>query len=56
LSDVARRTARSPEQLADLGARGPLAADADMRVLDALLRSGMVPVVASIGVDRADGS
>ena len=52
LSDVAppHRTVAGP--LADLGRVGLPAGDADMRVLEALLRARMVPVVASIGVDR----
>ena len=52
LSDVAPPHRTVAGQLADLGRVGLPAANADMRVLDALLRSGMVPVVASIGVDR----
>jgi len=52
LSEVAPHRTVAGE-LADLGRVGLPAADADMRVLEALLRSGMVPVVASIGVDRA---
>jgi acetylglutamate kinase len=39
-------------RLVDLGRVGVPAADADMRLIEALMRSGFVPVIASIGVAR----
>jgi acetylglutamate kinase len=39
-------------QTVDLGRVGLPASEADVRVLEALLRDRLVPVVASIGVDR----
>ena len=52
LSDVAPPHRTVSGQTVDLGRVGLPAPDADMQVLEALIARGMVPVVASIGVDR----
>jgi acetylglutamate kinase len=52
LSQVAPPHVTVAGQTVDLGRVGLPAGDADVRVLEALLRDRLVPVVASIGVDR----
>jgi acetylglutamate kinase len=52
LSQVAPPHLTVAGQTVDLGRVGLPAADADVRVLGALVRGHLVPVVASIGVDR----
>jgi acetylglutamate kinase len=52
LSQVAPPHLTVAGQTVDLGRVGLPASEADVRVLEALLRDRLVPVVASIGVDR----
>ena len=52
LSQVAPPHRTVAGQTVDLGRVGLPASEADVRVLEALLRDRLVPVVASIGVDR----
>jgi len=52
LSDVAPPHRTVAGHTVDLGRVGHPAVDADMRAIEALLRGRLVPVVASIGVDR----
>jgi acetylglutamate kinase len=52
LSHVASPHVTVAGQTVDLGHVGVPAGEADVRVLEALLRDQLVPVVASIGVDR----
>jgi acetylglutamate kinase len=52
LSEVAPPHRTVAGQMVDLGRVGIPTDDADMRAIEALLGEGLIPVVASIGVDR----